>query len=692
MDRILPEILEAIFIALKRAPLELEQPDTDPDGPDRPKARPKKLHPYHWRVVLLVCHKWHDIAVDCSALWNVVRLHLLEDPLPFLERSKVQPLFLTAIDDDSTYTLRPGNIITDRLVSAMDRVKSVVLEGDGTYLSSFRQLLQHDAPLLANLRIKYHVRDAELPIPNPQMFRLPCTLLGNTKEPQLRSLTLDRCDFHVKCMSMLRNLVTLSFTNCILSAADLLCTLHQLPQLENLQLEDLYLEGGDVIDDVGRYRFPKLKRFLIYALIDDIHEIAQHVELPPDTVISVQWQFPEPDFIDTIGANRAFKQLAEARSPGRPLKHAMIRCTWPGEVDIYDDDPEPDETYLRYQFLRVDDDPESDSDDTNSDWDDLPPPLDVVLDSLTHLPTSTVTHLTLDFGASPCLVAFIPQNGGLLADLAGDREVTFDPCSRIVDLVDVFPNLEWLSCVGQDDFIRFLGHLPPKGNDPLTLVKAAKYDKSPPPWPKLKTLIVEGWCNTAEEINVLLYALANRCRRKAPVSHLVVGAPTLTKTEAGMFLWFVRTIDVQKIVKAWVTRRDPVPIEMVMELSRAKGEWYWSESERLESDWDFANDALMRSRRDFSARTIIEILKGWPPGRLVQLVEAGIIYGVETTPKPKWIGDELWKFAFRIAGGGPAVSEYIDTVVGLEKVSDDGNWKGEDDLSDDIKEVEETQQ
>lgn len=42
--------------------------------------------------------------------------------------------------------------------------------------------------------------------------------------------------------------------------------------------------------------------------------------------------------------------------------------------------------------------------------------------------------------------------------------------------------------------------------------------------------------------------------------------------------------------------------------------------------------------------------------------------------------------------GGPAVSEYIDTVVELEKGSDDGSWKDEDDLSDEIKKVEETQQ
>lgn len=42
--------------------------------------------------------------------------------------------------------------------------------------------------------------------------------------------------------------------------------------------------------------------------------------------------------------------------------------------------------------------------------------------------------------------------------------------------------------------------------------------------------------------------------------------------------------------------------------------------------------------------------------------------------------------------GGPAVSEYIDTVVGLERGPDDGSWKDEDDLSSEIKEGEETQQ
>ncbi|KAJ7754635.1 hypothetical protein DFH07DRAFT_920901, partial [Mycena maculata] len=235
-----------------------------------------------WAKVMLVCHRWHDIALSEQSLWGFIEVIFsrnLRRISTQLDRSGAAPLTIKITHMESQrYPMM--------LLEHAERLREVHLAGHAINVLRFmNSLSNHSFPLLQSIKLDPSYKLEEVPEEVPTTF--PDALFDG-RAPCLTELDMSTISIN---WSLLRGLHRLSLdlshdTSQPRTFANILSVLNASPMLT-------YLKLGRVISPlIPQSSYPTISLPLLDFIwiqddVDLCDELLRHIIIPPTTRISI---------------------------------------------------------------------------------------------------------------------------------------------------------------------------------------------------------------------------------------------------------------------------------------------------------------------------------------------------------------------------------------------------------------------
>ncbi|KAJ7612614.1 hypothetical protein FB45DRAFT_939396 [Roridomyces roridus] len=231
-----------------------------------------------WTRVMLVCRKWHAIALAEQPLWSFVRqgfssfVHYrsLKRVLTQLDRSGAAPLTVEMQSSDS-------RLFTDSLLEHTDRLREVKIRGESVHTMQFlHSLASHSLPLLRSITVDPGYKWEEV----PETLNTCPPALFDGRAPQLTSLDVKIASVD---WSLFRGLTRLSLEGAAdtkLPPTNILDVLEASPGLTYIRLARVLTR--QVL--VGETRVVSLPNLGVLWIQDDVEICAsfiRHISVAP---------------------------------------------------------------------------------------------------------------------------------------------------------------------------------------------------------------------------------------------------------------------------------------------------------------------------------------------------------------------------------------------------------------------------
>ncbi|KAJ7657346.1 hypothetical protein DFH06DRAFT_461181 [Mycena polygramma] len=241
----------------------------------------KELSSLKWTRLMLVCRRWHDLAITHQYLWSFIEMYSTRDCHGLetqLQRSGAAPLTIRLI-----YLTSPT--FSSLVLGHAARIVHLDVAGHAAVVLELLGMLpSHPLPLLRTLKLKPDYKRED--IPEGTVSNFADTIFDTS--PALTSLALSYIDIR---WSLLRGLESLALTHCgetvtslIPSFGELLSTLKALPALKNLRLDNVlaWKDPELVYDAVA---LPRLTSLYLRDDIQSSTDLLAHLAIPPTASI-----------------------------------------------------------------------------------------------------------------------------------------------------------------------------------------------------------------------------------------------------------------------------------------------------------------------------------------------------------------------------------------------------------------------
>ncbi|KAJ7653905.1 hypothetical protein DFH06DRAFT_1203180 [Mycena polygramma] len=222
-----------------------------------------------WTKVMLVCHRWHDVALSEQSLWGFIRdsfTHGMKQIQTQLERSGAAPLSVMIDSLDSP-------LYATVILQHAERLSELNLSGDAASILAFINVLSdHRFPLLQSIKLKPRYN-------NPSFDHIP--------SPRLTELDLSRISIDWSLLHGLRSLALDLAPDITDSPFEkLLSVLNASPALTRVKLG----RGIASQNPTQSYRVVSLPHLGILWIQEDVeicNALLRHVTIPPTARVSI---------------------------------------------------------------------------------------------------------------------------------------------------------------------------------------------------------------------------------------------------------------------------------------------------------------------------------------------------------------------------------------------------------------------
>ncbi|KAJ7110580.1 hypothetical protein C8R44DRAFT_800252 [Mycena epipterygia] len=235
-----------------------------------------------WSKVMLVCRRWHQVALSEQALWGFIEVSYSRNFKRIrmqLERSGVAPLTVKIASLDS-------QLYASMLLVHAERLRHVDLRGQAINILGFMNLIpQHSFPLLQSIKLDPSYKWEEVADGVPTAF--PDAVFDG-RAPNLTSLELSHISVN---WSLLRDLRRLSLTtgHGIIQPSTFslfLSVLQASPSLTYLKLGSV-MPAQIPLQSYPVVSLPRLEFIWIQDFVERCNELLRHINIPPSARISV---------------------------------------------------------------------------------------------------------------------------------------------------------------------------------------------------------------------------------------------------------------------------------------------------------------------------------------------------------------------------------------------------------------------
>ncbi|KAJ7282925.1 hypothetical protein C8J57DRAFT_1710985 [Mycena rebaudengoi] len=298
-------------------------------------ARP--LSTLRWTRVMLVCKRWHAVAITVQPLWSDIdtftqRVRALQRLKTQLDRSGAAQLTVNL----NLYSTDHARVVLEHST----RIRSLEVSGDTKWiLALVEDLPKHEFRILRSLSLTpdfdelYDTR----PVLPEEMCRLP----------PLRELVLHDFDLPFKSVRGLESLRLFRCSEAGTSAKPsfdtLLCVLESSPRLKTLQLELLQFDLGDSAQDYRNVELPSLEFLSLLEPVARCTALLTHLIFPGSTCLMLRpiWVSTGADIEDLLvsvrkhvhsSAPTPLLQIHSAELTPSPIAVAAAYCDfifWP---------------------------------------------------------------------------------------------------------------------------------------------------------------------------------------------------------------------------------------------------------------------------------------------------------------------------------------------------------------------------
>ncbi|KAJ6573477.1 hypothetical protein DFH09DRAFT_388796 [Mycena vulgaris] len=242
----------------------------------------RELSNLQWTRLMLVCRRWHDLAIEEQYLWSFIEMYSNRDSHRLriqLKRSGVAPLTIKFM-----YHTSPVSSLAVLVHSP--RIVYLDITGHATVVLDLLAMLpHHQFPLLHTLKLKPDYKREEIPDGTLSTFADDIF----DAAPRLRSLALSFIDLR---WNLLRGLETLALTHCEDTASltpsfgDLISTLGALPGLRDLRLDNVVsLKSPELV--YNTVALPRLESLYLREALESTTDLLAHLTIPPTASMTV---------------------------------------------------------------------------------------------------------------------------------------------------------------------------------------------------------------------------------------------------------------------------------------------------------------------------------------------------------------------------------------------------------------------
>ncbi|KAJ7616543.1 hypothetical protein FB45DRAFT_230222 [Roridomyces roridus] len=237
-----------------------------------------------WTKVMLVCRRWHDIAVAEQWLWSFVKESLssynfksMQQIITQLDRSGAAPLTLDVKSINADFD-------PHTLLQHAERIRDLEISGEAMYVIQFTHSLStHQLPLLRNVKLDSTYKWDVIPEDSPNA--LPDALFDG-RAPHLIELDLRQAPLNWSLLCGLTKLSLESAPDTVQPPLSILSVLEASPALTDLKL-NLVLTSGMFIATRPAVTLPLLEFVWIREPVELCTELLRHLVIPPTTRLAV---------------------------------------------------------------------------------------------------------------------------------------------------------------------------------------------------------------------------------------------------------------------------------------------------------------------------------------------------------------------------------------------------------------------
>ncbi|KAJ7607632.1 hypothetical protein DFH06DRAFT_1486478 [Mycena polygramma] len=231
-----------------------------------------------WTKVMLVCHRWHDVALNEQSLWGFIRdsfTHGMKQIETQLERSGAAPLSVMIDSLDSP-------LYATVILQHAERLSELNLTGEAASIFAFMNVLSHHRfPLLQSIKLKPRYNS-----PASTSITFPVALFDG-RAPRLTELDLSRISIdwsllhglHSLALDLARDITDSPF-------GKLLSVLEASPALTRVKLGRVIVSHSST-QSYRLVSLPRLERLCIQEKVEFCNLLLRQVTIPPTARVSI---------------------------------------------------------------------------------------------------------------------------------------------------------------------------------------------------------------------------------------------------------------------------------------------------------------------------------------------------------------------------------------------------------------------
>ncbi|KAJ6626207.1 hypothetical protein B0H10DRAFT_547873 [Mycena sp. CBHHK59/15] len=232
-----------------------------------------QLFNLRWTKVMLVCRRWHDVALGAQPLWGFIEAAFhrgLKRLMIQLQRSGAAPLTVKIVSYDT-------HMYSSMLLEHAERLRDLDFSGNAPHILAFlNQLSEHRFPLLYSIKLEPNYKWDEVPADLATTFP---NAIFDGRAPRLETVELSSLSVRWDLLRGLQGLSLMQSLDTDPSFGTLLSVLQACPGLRDLKLGSV-LFPMDPLESYPVVSLPLLECIWLHDDVERCTEILRHVAIP----------------------------------------------------------------------------------------------------------------------------------------------------------------------------------------------------------------------------------------------------------------------------------------------------------------------------------------------------------------------------------------------------------------------------